>query len=241
MSYYQNNLGNSNSRSNKSENIITNKYYNNTDNIYGRDIDYAYDYNGNWFQPSRWWNSLWYHNRNIYDRRDMYDRRDGLKIENRYNFIQNQPSIQPNHDSHHNSHQSIQALKESNLDQQQNVKPRLNDLHTPPKIELVKPQSGSLFPFPTLSSSSNIMPEEIAMSPMAKMHVENSIHSISAFTDNLPLQTANYNFDYKGPDYKNHKPLPVDMMASESIYHQPNTVANEIIKPKIAMEYPNPM
>ena len=21
------------------------------------DVDYAYDYNGNWFQPSRWWNN----------------------------------------------------------------------------------------------------------------------------------------------------------------------------------------
>ena len=40
---------------------------------------------------------------------------------------------------------------------------------------------------------------------------------------------------------KNHKPFPVDMMASESIYLQPKTVANEIIKPHIVMEHPNPM
>jgi hypothetical protein len=38
---------------------------------------------------------------------------------------------------------------------------------------------------------------------------------------------------------KNHKPFPVDMMASESIYLQPNTVSNEIIQPSIAMEHPN--
>ena len=216
-----------------------NKYYNTIHNMYDRDIDYAYDYNGNWFQPSIWWNSLWYPNRrHMYDRRNMYDRRDGLKIENRYNFIQNQPTL---HD--------ITLTEKKNTE-----KPNVNELQSQSqsqhKIELVKPQPGSLFPLPTLtsifsSSSSStpspMMPEEIAISPMSKMHIENSIHSISAFTDSVPINTNNYNFDYKGADSKNQKPLPVDMMASESIYLQPNTVANEIIKPNIAMEHPNPM
>lgn len=236
---HQNSPNNPNNPNIQNNPNYPNKYYNTNTihNIYDRDINYAYDYNGNWFQPSIWWNSLWYPNRrHMYDRhnrRDMYDRRDGLKIENRYNFIQNQPS-----------------LHDTTLTEKQNTeKHHVNGLQSQHKIELVKPQSGSLFPLPTLtsisssssSSSSPIMPEEIAMSPMSKMHIENSIHSISAFTDSVPVNTNNYNFDYKGADSKNQKPLPVDMMASESIYLQPNTVANEIIKPNIAMEHPNPM
>ena len=89
------------------------------------------------------------------------------------------------------------------------------------------------------------MPEEVSMAPMSSMHPSlnhstESMQDISTFVSNLPSEFKP-NFNYKGPDEKNHKPFPVDMMASESIYLQPNTVANEIIQPSIAMEHPNPM
>ena len=63
-----------------------------------RDLDYGYDYDGYWFQPSRWWNNLWHdgHSHNYHNRiRGNYDRQDGLNIHNRYNFIQQQPAMQP--------------------------------------------------------------------------------------------------------------------------------------------------
>jgi len=205
------------------------------------DIDYAYDYNGNWFQPSRWMNNIWRNNndRNYYNShmRNNYDRKDGLNIHNRYNFIHQQPvhQSQPN-----NSTQSIQPKKQHVHQQSQQ-----SNQSQQPKIALIKQNFGSDFPFPTLTSSSNSMPEEIAMSPMQSTHIERGIHSISGFTSDLPMpfQTTDYNFNYnyKGPDMKNQKPFPVDMMASESIYLQPNTVANEIIIPPVVIEHPNPM
>ena len=200
------------------------------------DVDYSYGYDGYWSQPSRWWNNLWnnrnehqYYNRHNSHSRNNYDRQDGLNIHNRYNFIQQQPV------------QQSQPIQQSQPNQQQPTQQSHKSQQT--KIELVKPEFGSDFPFPTLSSSSNMMPEEIAISPMNSMYVENGIHSISRFIGDLPMpfQTTDYNFNYKGPDMKNQKPFPIDMMASESIYLQPNTVANEIIIPPVVMEHPNPM
>ena len=197
------------------------------------DVDYSYGYDSYWYQPSRWWNNLW-NNRNehqYYNRhnRNNYDRQDGLNIHNRYNFIQQQP-VQQSQPTQQSQPIQQQPIQQSHKSQQ-------------PKIDLVKPEFGSDFPFPTLSSSSNSMPEEIAISPMNSMYVENGIHSISRFIGDLPMpfQTTDYNFNYKGPDMKNQKPFPIDMMASESIYLQPNTVANEIIIPPVVMEHPNPM
>ena len=193
-----------------------------------RDVDYSYGYDGYWFQPSRWWNNLW----NTRNDRRYYDRQDGLNINNRYNFIQQQPVQQ--------SHPNQQSHPKQQL---QSTQPPIQSTQQPmqqPKIELVKPEFGSDFPFPTLSSSTNSMPEEIAISPIHSMHVKNDIHSISNFAS-TPIYADPNNFNYKGPDSKNEKPYPIDMMASESIYLQPNTVANEIIIPPIVMEHPNPM
>ena len=235
----------------KSRNVKTPNYGYPNYNYDYNDVDYAYDYNGNWFQPSRWWNNLWRnnHNRYYYDshRRHNYDRQDGLNIHNRYNFIQNQPTMDSHSQSQSQPKPQSQTHPISNVGESHKkfIKSD-NNIETnyrQPKIELVKPESGSDFPFPTLFSSSHIMPEEIAMSPMPSTHIESGSHSKSAFTADLPMsfQTTDYNFNYKGPDTKNQKPFPVDMMASESIYLQPNTVANEIIMPPVVMDHPNPM
>jgi hypothetical protein len=255
----------SHQNSDKSENQYTEKPRNVKTQNYGNpnyrnpnygypnyeDIDYGYDYNGNWFQPSRWWNNLWHshnnHNRYYHDshRRRNYDRQDGLNIHNRYNFIQNQPTMDTHSKSQSQPQSKIHPISNVGESQKQFIKSNsaIESNYKQPRIELVKPESGSDFPFPTLSSSSHIMPEEIAMSPMPSTHIENGIHSKSAFTSDIPMpfQTTDYNFDYKGPDLKNHKPFPVDMMASESIYLQPNTVPNEIIIPPVVMDHPNPM
>lgn len=232
--------------------ISINKPQNYNYPVYGnRDIDYAYDYDGYWFQPSRWWNNLWnshsYNygyghgydsNRHRYNRRN-YDRHDGLDMHNRhYNnqiHINNQTN-QPNH--------SIpqQSIPQQSIPQSLQSLPQSPQQSSQPIISLVRPISGSDFPFPTLSSSSliPIMPEEISMSPMSPMQPSvnsiQSIQSISTFTSDLPADFQT-NFNYKGPDVKNHSPSPIDMMASQSIGLQPNTVANEIIKPIISMEH----
>lgn len=238
------------------------------------DMDYAYDYDGYWFQPSRWWNNLW-HNRqwnmhNIHNRRYNYDRRDGLDTHNRYinNSIHiNQPHNPP-HNPNSQSGPNLQSNiiqpkhKESSTNQQYQIEsilnpnPNPNPNHNPnpnpnpinnPIISLVKPEIGSDFPLPKLSSfsSSPIMPEDIAISPMTNMlSSENVVQTISTFTSDMSgSYPTGYvsNFDYKGPDSKNQKPYPMDMMASESIYLQPNTAANRIIVPPIVMEHPNPM
>ena len=233
--------------------IINNRNYPNYQNspTYG-DLDYAYDYDGYWFQPSRWWNNLWNRRRNIYDRRDHYDRRDGLDMHNRY--INNSIHINPipNTQSNiikpfHNESSTNQQFQSNNVPIP-NTNPNTNsNTNTNPIISLVKPLSGSDFPLPTLSSSSPLpmMPEEISISPMSKMSSsENVIQTISTFTSDIPssYQTGYVsNFNYKGPDSKNQKPFPVDMMASESIFLQPNTIANQIITPSIVMDHPNPM
>ena len=220
--------------SNSASNLSSTKVYSNYPirnlnlPVYG-DIDYAYDYDGYWFQPSRWWNNLWNRRHNVYDRRYNYDRRDGLDMHNRY--INNSIHINPH--TPHTPHTP------------QPSQPPQAPPQAPPSISLVKPASGSLFPLPTLSSSSPIMPEEVSMAPMSSMHPSlnhstESMQDISTFISNLPSEFKP-NFNYKGPDEKNHKPFPIDMMASESIYLQKNTIANEIIQPSIAMEHPNPM
>ena len=247
---HQNSDKSENQYAEKTRNVKTPNYGNPN---YGypnyEDIDYGYDYNGNWFQPSRWWNSLWHshnnHNRYYYDshRRRNYDRQDGLNIHNRYNFIQNQPTMDTHSQSQSQSQSKIHPISNVGESQKQFIKSNstIESNYKQPRIELVKPEYGSDFPFPTLSSSSYIMPEEIAMSPMPSTHIESGSHSKSEFTADLPMafQTTDYNFDYKGPDLKNHKPFPVDMLASESIYLQPNTVANEIIIPPVVMDNPN--
>ena len=228
--------------------IVNNRNYPNYPNYptYG-DLDYAYDYDGYWFQPSRWWNNLWNRRRNIYDRRDNYDRRDGLDMHNRY--INNSIHINP-HNPSPNTHSNIiqPTHNESSTNQQYQYKSEsIPSPNTKPIISLVKPELGSDFPLPTLSSSSSLpmMPEDIAISPMSNMSSsENIIQSISTFTSEMPASyPSGYvsNFNYKGPDSKNQKPFPVDMMASESIFLQPNTVANQIIVPPIVMDHPNPM
>ena len=159
-----------------------------------------------------------------------------MNIHNRYNFIQQQP-VQQSHPNHQSTKPPIQSTQPTIQSTQPPIQPMQQ-----PKIELVKPDFGSDFPFPTLSSSTNMMPEEIAISPIHSMHVENGIHSVSNFASTpIYAEPNNFNFNYKGPESKNQKPYPIDMMASESIYLQPNTVANEIIIPPIVMEHPNPM
>ena len=73
-----------------SSNIIINTPINYSRYPMQNDIDYAYDYDGYWFQPSRWWNNLWHNRRlNMYNRRYNYDRHDGLdkqRIFNTYNI-----------------------------------------------------------------------------------------------------------------------------------------------------------
>jgi len=242
---------------NSASNLLSTKVYSNYPirnlnlPVYG-DIDYAYDYDGYWFQPSRWWNNLWNRRHNSYDRRYNYDRHDGLDMHNRYinNSIHINPhtphsphNLQPPH-TPHSPHNLQPPHSPHNLQPQP---PQQPPPQNPSIISLVKPNPESFFPLPTLSSSSSlpIMPEEIAMSPMSSMHPSlnhhtESMQDISTFVSNLPSEFKS-NFNYKGPDEKNHKPFPVDMMASESIYLQPKTVANEIIKPPIVMEHPNPM
>ena len=242
---------------NNSDNKSDNKSDNNRDklqdnynkqykNYSHRDVDYAYDYDGYWFQPSRWWNNLWRggHRYNPY-MRSNYDRQDGLNIHNRYNFIHQQPALQPA------LHPVMQPPQDTILKQNQNtpnapiIPENSNDhYYNKPKIELIRPEFGSDFPFPTLSSSTHIMPEEIAMSPLGghgPAAIENSIHTISRFTADLAAKpdNYNYNFNYKGPDLKNQKPSPVDMMASQSIYLEPNEPANQIIIPPVVMEHLN--
>ena len=209
--------------SNSASNLSSTKVYSNYPirnlnlPVYG-DIDYAYDYDGYWFQPSRWWNNLWNRRRNIYDRRDTYDRRDGLDMHNRY--INN-----PLHQAHNQAHPTQQSSIPVNFEIN---KLPLTELPIN-RISLVKPDSGSLFPLPTLSSSINIMPEEVAMSPMSGMHSEPSVQSISTFISDIP-SSYNSNFNYKGPDKKNSSPLPIDVMASQAIGLQQHTIGNEIIK-----------
>jgi len=222
-------------------NIIINTPINYSRYSMQNDIDYAYDYDGYWFQPSRWWNNLWQNRRlNMYNRHDNYDRHDGLDKHNRYINIHNNNNINPN--------PNPQTGPITNSNNIQPVNSKESSTHI---ISLLKPESGSVFPLPTLISSSStpMMPEEISMSPMAPIsqmsHSEHDVQSISTFVSNVPASYSSYkssyvsNFDYKGSDSKNQKPLPVDMMASESIYLQPNTIANEIIKPNIAMQHPN--
>ena len=194
-----------------------NRYYNSDDNS---DIDYAYDYDGYWFQPSRWWNNIWNRRRNIYDRRDTYNRHDGLDMHNRY--INNSIHINnPSHQPHSTQQSTIPVNFEIN---------KLPLTEQPiNRISLVKPEPDSSFPFPTLSSSINIMPEEVAMSPMSGMHSEPSVQSISTFISDIP-SSYNSNFNYKGPDKKNSSPLPIDVMASQAIGLQQHTIGNEIIK-----------
>ena len=259
--------------------VINNRNYPDYPNYhsYG-DVDYAYDYDGYWFQPSRWWNNLWHNRRwnmhNIHNRRYNYDRHDGLDTHNRYinNSIHiNQPHNHPhnpNSQSGPNLHSNIihPIHKESSTNQQHQYQsdsipiPNTNPNSNPnsnsnpnnnPIISLVKPEIGSDFQLPKLSSfsSSPVMPEDVAISPMTNMlSSENVVQTISTFTSDMSGSytspfTSGYvsNFDYKGPDTKNHKPYPMDMMASESIYLQPNTAANRIIVPPIVMEHPNPM
>ena len=195
-----------------------NRYYNSDDNS---DIDYAYDYDGYWFQPSRWWNNIWNNRRhNIYNRRDTYDRRDGLDMHNRY--INNSIHINnPLHQPHSTQQSTIPVNFEIN-----NLPLTEQPIN---RISLVKPEPDSSFPFPTLSSSINIMPEEVAMSPMSGMHSEPSVQSISTFISDIP-SSYNSNFNYKGPDKKNSSPLPIDVMASQAIGLQQHTIGNEIIK-----------
>ena len=206
-----------------------------------RDLDYGYDYDGYWFQPSRWWNNLWHdgHSHNYHNRmRSKYDRQDGLNIHNRYNFIQQQPAMQPAMQPAIQPVIQVQPIKNKNDSNEHH--------YNQPKIELVRPELGSDFPFPTLSSSSPMMPEEIAMSPLGghgPSAIENSIHTISRFTADLTTKPEIYenNLNYKGPDLKNQKPSPVDMMASQSIYLEPNTAPNQIMIPPVVMEHYYPM
>jgi hypothetical protein len=200
------------------------------------DIDYAYDYDGYWFQPSRWWNNLWSRPRyNYYDSRYNYDRHDGLDFHNRYNKQTHQPpSSQP------------PPLQPPPLQPPPSQPPPLQPTSQPPlsqpTIALVRYNTD--FPLPTLSSSLPIMPEEIAMAPMSHISQnEDIIQTISTFVSDLPESyQSDYisNFTYKGSDPKNQKPLPIDIMASESIYLQPNTIANQIVIPPIVMEHSNP-
>lgn len=195
------------------------------------DIDNAYDYDGYSHEPSRWWNNLWDDKKsNIYNRRDNYDRRDGLDMNNRYInnnniHINTQPKQQ-------NTQSQLQLQPIENVKSKQHI--------SQPVISLVKPLSNNDSPLPILTSSSPIMPEEVSMPPMSQMcSSENVIQTISTFTSDIPssYQTGYVsNFNYKGSDSKNQKPFPIDMMASESIYLQPNTVANQIIIPPVVME-----
>ena len=228
------------------------------------DIDYAYDYDGYWFQPSRWWNNLWTNRRyNMYNRRDNYHRRDGLDTHNRYihNSININPVPAP-------SHQGI-PVPQSGTIQPSIIQPSINQpsinqnglslsegtnssLLSPPPPEGA---NGSLELPPPSPYLSSVMPEEVAMSPMSPMsnlsQSENIVQTISTFVSDISESyptsyptnyTTGYvsNLNYKGPDLRNHKPFPVDMMASESIYLQPNTVANQIIVPPIVKHHPNP-
>jgi hypothetical protein len=174
--------------------------------------------------------------------RSNYDRQDGLNIHNRYNFIHQQPALQPAMQPPHDT-----ILKPKQNQNDPIIPENSNDhYYNKPKIELIRPEFGSDFPFPTLSSSSDIMPEEIAMSPLGghgPAAIENSVHTISRFTADLAAKpdNYNYNFNYKGPDLKNQKPSPVDMMASQSIYLEPNEPANQIIIPPVVMEHLNPV
>ena len=248
ISNYQKSYSKDKDNINDKVQISINKPQNYNYPVYGnRDIDYAYDYDGYWFQPSRGWNNLWNShnygygydiNRHRYNRRN-YDRHDGLDMHNRNYSNQihiNNQTHQPNHPIQHSSPNSSPNLSPNSSP---NSSPQQS---SQPIISLVRPISGSDFPLPTLSSSSSIpiMPEEISMSPMSPMQPSvnsiQSIQSISTFTSDLPADFKT-NFSYKGPDVKNHSPSPIDMMASQSIGLQPNTVANEIIKPIISMEH----
>ena len=230
MNSQSNSDSNSSSKNPIQHKIVLNRGSNFNYPVY-EDIDYAYDYDGYWFQPSIWWNNLWNRRRNVYDRRDTYDRRDGLDMHNRY--INN-----PLHQAHNQAHPTQQSSIPVNFEIHKLplTEPPIN------RISLVKPDSGSLFPLPTLSSSINIMPEEIAMSPMSGMHSEPSVQSISTFVSDI---SASYptgyisNFNYKGPDKTNSSPLPIDVMASQAIGLQQHTIGNQIIVPPIVMEHPN--
>lgn len=199
------------------------------------DIDNAYYYDGYSYEPSRWWNNLWNDKKsNIYNRQDNYDRHDGLDMNNRY---VNNNNIHINTQPKHQNTQ-LQSQLQTQLQPIENVK-SINNI-SQPVISLVKPLSNNDSPLPILTSSSPIMPEEVSMPPMSQMcSSENVIQTISTFTSDIPssYQTGYVsNFDYKGSDFKNQKPYPIDMMASESIYLQPNTPTNRIIIPPVVME-----
>ena len=207
------------------------------------DIDYAYDYDGYWFQPSRWWNNLWTNRRyNMYNRRDNYDRRDGLDRHHRYvhNSININPTPAPSHQG--------DPVPQTGAIQPSINQPSINQNG----LSLSEGTNSSrLTPPPPIPPSpylSSVMPEEVSISPMSRLSPsENIVQTISTFVSDISdSYPTNYstgyvsNLNYKGPDVKNHKPFPVDMMASESIYLQPNTVANQIIVPPIVKNHPNP-
>ena len=210
----------------KSRNVKTVNYpdYQNYD-----DIDYAYNYDGYWIQPNRWWNNLWQNRKvNMYNIRDNYDRRDGLDMNNRY---VNNNNIHINTQPKHQNTQS-QLESQSHLSNQSH-----------PEISLVKSLSNDESSLPTLTSSSLMMPEEISMSPMSKMSSSENIMQ-TTFSSDIPSSNQKgyvSNFDYKGSDSKNQNSYPIDMMTSESIFLQPNTLENQIIVSPIVMEHPNPM
>ena len=212
------------------------------------DIDYAYDYDGYWFQPSRWWNNLWTNRRyNMYNRRDNYDRRDGLDAHNRY--IHNSININPTPAPSHQGGPVPQSSGiQPSINQPSINQPSINQnglsLSEGTNSSLLSPPP-PITPSPYLSS---VMPEEVSISPMSRLSPsENIVQTISTFVSDISdSYPTNYstgyvsNLNYKGPDVKNHKPFPVDMMASESIYLQPHKIANQIIVPPIVMQHANP-
>ena len=167
------------------------------------DTDYAYDYDGYWFQPSRWWDNLWNydrydrHDRHRYNRRRDYDRRDGLDIHNRYN---NQINITSQPNLPRQSQPPPPQLPQPPASQPPPPESQLPPPPSQPIISLVRQNTD--FPLPTLYSSAPIMPEEISMSPLQNPNQ-------SGFTS-VPLNESNFTD-------QNHNPLPIDIMASQAI------------------------
>ena len=247
MNSQSNSDSNSSSKNPIQHKIVLNRGPNFNYPVY-EDIDYAYDYDGYWFQPSRWWNNLWTNRRyNMYNRRDNYDRRDGLDAHNRY--IHNSININPTPAPSHQGGPVPQSSGiQPSINQPSINQPSINQnglsLSEGTNSSLLSPPP-PITPSPYLSS---VMPEEVSISPMSRLSPsENIVQTISTFVSDISdSYPTNYstgyvsNLNYKGPDVKNHKPFPVDMMASESIYLQPHKIANQIIVPPIVMQHANP-
>ena len=229
------------------------RYYNDVYDVYGEYDRYDSRYDSIhgpsfWYQPRRWWNHWWngrqtniYPNNQTHNQIHNYNyKHDKHNRDTPKHIITEQPHSQPqaSHFTGRLAGESKQLEDSHYLESNFKIpidERQMQGQHS--SINLIKPEAGSLFPFPTLSASSNIMPEDISMSPMTHMDDNlKSIQSRSNFISDVSAEVSS-NFTYAGPDPRNHKPMPVDIMASESIGLQPNTVANQIIQPNVPMEH----